>query len=52
MNEKTLAEFRKNKDEHWKEDEQSPLTEKQKRTFQGLKYFAPNGDLSFEVSEK
>lgn len=49
MNEKALAKFRKGKDKHWKEDEESPLTEEQKASFKGLKYFPPNKELSFEL---
>lgn len=47
---KKLLEFRKNKDEAWKSDEQSPLTEEQKKNFIGLSYFPPNPDLSFELN--
>ncbi|HDY90450.1 MAG TPA: DUF1684 domain-containing protein [bacterium] len=50
MDEKALASFREGKDKNWKEDKESPLTDKQKRTFKGLKYFPPNKDLSFELS--
>src|SRR3989344_5883213 len=44
-----LIKFRKEKDKHWKEDEQSPLTEEQKKTFKRLNYFLPNPDLRFEL---
>lgn len=47
--EKKLLEFRKQKDWHWEHDAQSPLTEKQKRTFTGLRYFPPNPELYFEL---
>ena len=45
MNEEALLQFRKEKDSHWKEDEQSPLTSEQKAEFKGLNYFPPNPDL-------
>lgn len=48
--EKKLLKFRKNKDLHWKTDTHSPLTEEQKENFNGLNYFPPNPDLSFELS--
>lgn len=47
--EKKLLEFRKNKDQAWKNDPESPLTEKQKKEFKGLYYFPPNPNLSFEL---
>ncbi len=47
--EKKLLEFRKEKDEAWKNDEQSPLTDKQKQEFKDLNYFPPNPNLSFEL---
>lgn len=50
MDEEALLKFRREKDEHWKNDEESPLTEEQQETFKGLKYFPPNKDLSFELS--
>lgn len=49
MDEKKLLEFRKNKDDAWKNDPESPLTEDQKRNFRGLNYFPLNPDLSFEL---
>lgn len=49
MDEEALIKFRKGKDKHWKEDEESPLTKEQKDSFKGLKYFAPNKDLYFEL---
>lgn len=47
--EKKLLQFRKEKDEHWKNDKESPLTRDQKKTFTGLKYFSPNPKLRFEL---
>ncbi|MBI2031037.1 MAG: DUF1684 domain-containing protein [Candidatus Levybacteria bacterium] len=44
-----LLEFRKQKDRAWRENIESPLTEDQKETFTGLKYFPPNPGLSFEL---
>lgn len=44
---KKLLAFRKQKDWHWKHDDQSPLTEKQKKHFKGLHYFLPNSKLNF-----
>lgn len=49
-NEKELLEFRQQKDKVWKEDAESPLTEEQKKDFQGLAYFPPNPSLHFELS--
>lgn len=46
---KKLLEFRKNKDNVWKEDAESPLTSDQKKKFRGLNYFPPNPNLSFEL---
>ncbi|MBI2074280.1 MAG: DUF1684 domain-containing protein [Candidatus Levybacteria bacterium] len=46
---KKLLEFRKQKDEAWKDDKESPLTEEQKKNFKGLNYFPPNPSLSFEL---
>ncbi|MBI2012029.1 DUF1684 domain-containing protein [Candidatus Daviesbacteria bacterium] len=48
-NQQKLLKFRKQKDEAWKEDAQSPLAEEQKRSFKGLNYFPPNPDFSFEL---
>lgn len=42
-----LKKFRKEKDEHWKNDEHSPLTEEQKKNFRGLNYFPYNPKLKF-----
>lgn len=44
-----LLSFRKEKDKHWKEDEDSPLTKEQKDSFKGLNYFPPNSKLYFEL---
>lgn len=41
--------FRRQKDRAWKNGEQSPLTEEQKKIFKGLNYFPSNPDLSFEL---
>ena len=49
MNKKLLLEFRAKKDKHWREDDESPLTEEQKKKFRGLNYFPPNADLYFEL---
>ena len=48
--EKKLLEFRKQKDWHWKNDAESPLTEEQKKRFKGLQYFVPNSELYFEAT--
>ncbi|MBI2595945.1 DUF1684 domain-containing protein [Candidatus Daviesbacteria bacterium] len=48
--EKKLLQFRKQKDEAWKNDKESPLTEGQKRDFKGLNYFPANPNLSFELT--
>lgn len=45
-----MAKFRKQKDEAWKNDEESPLTEEQKKDFSGLKYFPPNPNFHFVLS--
>ncbi len=47
---KKLLEFRKQKDWHWKNDEESPLTKEQKKHFKGLHYFQPNPELYFVLS--
>lgn len=47
--EKKLLEFRKQKDWHWKNDPESPLTEEQKRVFTGLKYFPPDPKFYFKL---
>ncbi len=48
-NGKKLLEFRGQKDQAWKKDPESPLTEAQKKNFKGLDYFPPNPNLSFEL---
>ena len=45
-----LAKFRKEKDELFTSDPESPLTYEQKRDFAGLKYFPPNLKLRLEVT--
>jgi hypothetical protein len=40
-----LLEFRKDKDEFFKEDDRSPLTATQQRSFRGLTYFPENASL-------
>ncbi|MBI2600442.1 DUF1684 domain-containing protein [Candidatus Daviesbacteria bacterium] len=47
--ENKLLKFRKQKDQAWKNDKESPLTEEQKKNFKSLNYFPPNPDLSFEL---
>lgn len=47
MDEKKLLKFRKQKDWHWKNDVESPLTKEQKKTFKGLNYFPRNPKLHF-----
>ncbi|MEX2027974.1 MAG: DUF1684 domain-containing protein [Candidatus Curtissbacteria bacterium] len=42
-----LLEFRRQKDWHWKNDTESPLTNEQKKKFTGLKYFPPNPAFHF-----
>lgn len=49
MDEKKLLQFRKQKDVAWKEDGESPLTDEQKKHFEGLNYFPPDPDFSFEL---
>jgi uncharacterized protein len=44
-----LDDFRREKDQFFKTDRHSPLTTEQKRSFQGLKYFAENPDLALEL---
>lgn len=48
-NQNELLKFRKQKDAGWKNDQESPLTDDQKKSFKGLSYFPPNPDLSFEL---
>ncbi len=50
MDKKALIKFRAEKDKHWKQDAESPLTEEQKKNFRGLSYFAPNPKLYFELT--
>ena len=38
------------KDEFFAQDDQSPLTPGQKKTFKGLKYFLPKPELNLEVT--
>ena len=45
-----LLRFRKQKDDAWKHDASSPLTEEQKKSFKGLNYFPPSPNLAFELS--
>lgn len=47
--ENKLLDFRKEKDEAWKNSGESPLTDGQKQEFKGLNYFPPNPSLSFEL---
>lgn len=49
MDEKALLKFRAEKDQHFEEDAESPLTSEQKENFKGLAYFPPNPDLYFEL---
>ncbi len=44
-----LEHFRKEKDEFFRTDPSSPLTEAQKLTFAGLRYFPANPDLDLAV---
>jgi uncharacterized protein (DUF1684 family) len=44
-----LSEFRREKDQFFAPDSQSPLTPDQKRTFHGLSYFPDNAELRMEV---
>ena len=44
-----LSEFRREKDQFFALDSQSPLTPDQKRAFHGLSYFPENADLRLEV---
>jgi uncharacterized protein (DUF1684 family) len=45
-----LEEFRKAKDDLFKNDVQSPLTAEQRKEFNGLKYFSANPELRLEVT--
>jgi uncharacterized protein (DUF1684 family) len=44
-----LTEFRKSKDEFFKNEPDSPLTDEQKKAFKGLCYFPENPNLKFSV---
>ena len=44
-----LSEFRKTKDDFFARYHDSPLTDEQKRSFKGLKYFPENPALRLEV---
>ncbi|MGB7538623.1 MAG: DUF1684 domain-containing protein [Anaerolineales bacterium] len=44
-----LDEFHKEKDEYFAKDSHSPLTDEQKRNFEGLKYFPENPGLRLEL---
>lgn len=44
-----LDNFRKEKDEFFRTDRQSPLTKEQKEEFKGLYYFPENDQLRFEL---
>lgn len=44
-----LLEFRREKDEFFRNHFQSPLTREQKKTFEGLNYFPENEDLILDV---
>lgn len=50
MTESELETFRRQKDEFFARDAQSPLTKDQKKTFTGLSYFSENPALRFEVT--
>jgi len=45
----TLLDFRASKDEFFRKDPQSPLTDEQKQGFKGLQYFPENPALRLEV---
>jgi len=49
MNTASLIKFRQEKDKHWKQDKESPLTEEQKEGFKGLNYYQPNPNFYFEL---
>lgn len=46
----TLTTLRKEKDDFFRTDPYSPLTDAQKETFEGLTYFPEDGSLRFEVA--
>jgi len=45
----SLTEFRKEKDEFFKDHPQSPLSTEQKKDFEGLNYFEENTNLQMEL---
>lgn len=45
-----LTDYRKEKDEFFASDPQSPLTEKQQRDFKGLHYYPENPELRFTLN--
>jgi uncharacterized protein (DUF1684 family) len=47
--ESRLASFRKRRDVHFKESDNSPLTADQKAVFTGLRYFPENPELAFAL---
>lgn len=47
---KALLKFRKEKDKHWRQDVESPLSDEQKRNFKRLPYFPPNSAFYFELA--
>jgi len=49
MNSTHLLQFRQQKDDFFKQSDQSPVPQEQRETFSGLEYFPPNDDLAFEV---
>ncbi|MCS7004870.1 MAG: DUF1684 domain-containing protein [Cytophagales bacterium] len=46
---KKVSEFRATKDRHFKESENSPLDKKERKTFQGLKYYEINPAYKLEA---
>lgn len=50
MEEEKLLKFRRQKDEFWKNNQDSPLTEGEKKEFSGLNYFPYNPNLRFVLS--
>jgi uncharacterized protein len=46
---RALLRFRKEKDDYFKEDHDSPLPHEERASFGGLKYFDPDAALRFEV---
>ncbi|MFQ5967479.1 MAG: DUF1684 domain-containing protein [Acidimicrobiia bacterium] len=45
-----LTEFRKHKDEFFRESHHSPIPHEARHTFAGLNYYAPNPDLVFKLN--